>query len=138
MPRNRFDNDPGEMVVKVQKQALIDALTKNRDQHKVIFEEAMEGFAKMAQETLEKNLEAIRKGKPSRSVQINLPLPVNHIKDYDRVIKMLEMHQAADMDIPESEFQKYVMDDWDWRREFYIGNSQYSVQAAALATNGDF
>lgn len=115
--------------VTVSVSTLIDAVSKNRTAHRQIFLEALEGFRKKQMETLEAHLEELKAGKLLRVITY-LPVPEDHTKDYDRVLKMLDMHQSNSIDISQEDFAKYVMDDWMWKRSFLATNSSYSATAA--------
>ena len=116
--------------VTVDKAQLIGKVQNNRDDHRKIFEEAVEGYKKEGVRLLEEHIERIKKGKLER-VYVSLPEPEDHTSDYDRVLKMLEMHTGHEVTIDEDSFASYVMDDWSWKRQFLQTNSAYSVTAAA-------
>ena len=119
--------------VTVKKDELIQLVTKNRDGHKAIFDEAVEGYKTAAEKILDQHLKAIKKGSLV-SVYINLPRPVNHTKDYDRVITMLKMSVDPEVTISQQDFAMYAMDDWSWKQEFLRTNSEYSSSAMAAFT----
>jgi hypothetical protein len=52
---------------------------------------------------------------------------MDQTKDYDRVIRMLEMTVDEIITIGAVEFQQYVMDDWTWKEQFTASNSAYLV-----------
>lgn len=110
---------------------LNDKIKANRDQHRAIFLEALEGYKKKVLEELEKHITAIREGKV-QAVYVNLPQPEDHTKDYDRVLTMLSMCTENAVELNEVEFGQYVMDDWNWKRKFLASNSVYSASAARL------
>ncbi len=56
---------------------------------------------------------------------INLTVPVDHTKDYDRVIRMLTMSTADEITISESQFTQYVMDEWNWKAAFVGTTAMY-------------
>ena len=117
--------------IKVDKGQLLGILRKNRDIHRSIFLEALEGYKKQAIQLLEQRLHQLRTGQVI-SVTIALPEPLDRTKDYDRVIKMLEMEITPTIDLLESDFSAYVMDDWTWKRQFVLSNSPYSVTASRI------
>jgi hypothetical protein len=121
--------------VKVNKTAVLAALQENREKHRSIFEEAVEGFREKAQRELDAAIERVRSGS-LQTVVVHLPRPVDHTKDYDREIKMLELSVDDEIVLSQSDFAAYVMDDWQWKREFITSNAGYSVTAAASL--GDF
>ncbi len=49
-------------------------------------------------------------------------------KEYDRVIKMLEMSVDTQIELSSSEFQNYVMDDWAWSDNAKLSNSTYTAK----------
>lgn len=116
-----------ESVV-VSRSDLITKIKTNRDEHRAIFEEAIEGYRKRAIEILDEQIAKLKSGKKER-VQVSLPYPTDHTGDYDRVLLMLEMHTEDTIEIPEHYFKQYVMDDWAWQQEFLTTSSSYSALA---------
>lgn len=114
--------------VTVQKSELREIIEQNRSEHEAIFQEAVEGYRTQVVKLLEEHIERIRKGSLER-VQVVLPEPVNHLKDYDRVLRMLEMEIGDEVEIDEDSFGAYVMDDWHWKEQFLISNRGYSQTA---------
>jgi hypothetical protein len=114
--------------VTVKKNDLLAALRQNREAHRDIFEEACEGYQAEAIRLLEEHLQRIRQGKRVQ-VHVILPVPADHTKDYDRVIRMVEMSVDDEIDLEASDFASYVMDDWRWKRDFLATNSTYSASA---------
>lgn len=119
-----------ESVV-VRKNEILQAIEKNREKHRAIFEEAVEGYKTRAVEMLEDHIERIKNGKLER-VYVVLPEPSDHTADYDRAIAMLKMHVPAEIEIDTNSFANYVLDDWHWKREFLTTNAAYSATAASL------
>lgn len=60
------------------------------------------------------------------SVSFNLAVPKNHAKDYDQVIKMVEMSVDDTLKLRADEFACYVMDDWEWKPDFEATKSIYN------------
>lgn len=65
-----------------------------------------------------------RSSKPIRR-SISLPEPIDRTKDYDRVIAMLEMSVEDEVELEEHDFDRYVLDNWEWKDLAYSTNSQY-------------
>jgi hypothetical protein len=103
----------------------------NREGHRKIFEEAVDGYRRASLELLQEHIEEVRSGRLVRIV-VNLPYPEDHTVDYDRVIAMLDMSVADIIEIDETTFAAYVMDDWTWKRAFLTSNSAYSATARSL------
>ncbi len=73
----------------------------------------------------EAKLAAAKKGERV-SLRIDLVEPETHEKDYDRIIRMLEMSVHDEIKISEHEFNQYVMDEWAWREKFATTNARYA------------
>ena len=116
--------------IRVNTIELAKTLTKNRAEHRKIFEEAVEGYRKKVIELLEDHLERVKEGSLIR-VYISLPQPSDHTADYDRALQVLDWSLDDEIEIDEQTFAELVMDDWQWKREFFTTNSAYSVTAAA-------
>jgi hypothetical protein len=117
-----------EFAVEVNVKEVLDILRENRKNHKKVVDEAIEGYQKRCLELLEQKISALKAGKPVEMV-INLTVPQDHTKDYDRVIKMLEMSQNDTIMMGQDEFSSYVEDDWSWRRQWAAANSGYTASA---------
>lgn len=113
--------------VTVEKAVLLETLQQNRDDHRTIFEEALEGFQTTVVAELERKLADIRAGKRS-DVRISLRVPEDHTGDYSRAIRMIEMSIGDTVTLSEHDFAQYVMDDWGWQGVF-VANSYGSATA---------
>lgn len=117
-----------EMTFKVEDLRAI--VQKNRDEHCKIFEEALDGYRKTAISELETMLERAKKGKRVVEVRVHLPMPCDHTREYDAVIKMLELTADATVLLDQQEFTQYVMEDWDWMRDFLGASRVYGSEMA--------
>lgn len=115
-----------DITIKVETAMLRDRIQENRDKHRMIFEDALDGFRAQVIAQLEARLEQMRNGKMIE-LAIRLPQPVDHTEDYDRVLDMLDMHVKDTIDISNDEFAMYVRDDWAWKREFAATTSNYTT-----------
>ncbi len=111
--------------VKVSKSRLIESMTKNRENHRKIFLEALDGWKKKVIEELEKSVADARDGKQFRT-SLHLPQPTDHTSDYDTVIAMAEMSVDDDIELDHVEFLRYVRDEWGWKEDFLSTSSLYS------------
>jgi hypothetical protein len=113
---------PAEVTVK--KSALLDVLRANREQHRDIFLEAQHGYRERVVSVLDQRLNDAREGR-----KINLifmfPEPEDHTEDYDREIRMLEMHTGDEVTIDSRLFDQIVMDRWGWKNSFASSTQQY-------------
>jgi hypothetical protein len=115
----------GIQHIVVKKSALIDALKKNRDGHHAQYEAAHAGYRKALIETVAKMYDDARKGLEVQHM-IHLDIPEDHVKDYDRVIGMLEMSIDENVLITSTEYSQYVMDDWGWKERFISTSNAYN------------
>ena len=103
----------------------------NRDRHRQVFEEALEGYRKQMVAELETMLGDAKAGRRIRRA-VKLPEPSDHTRDYDRLILMLELAKAERITLSEVEFSQYVLDEWGWRADFLSTSAAYSRRAADL------
>lgn len=118
--------------VTVDKTVLLATLKVNRENHRAIFLEAVEGYRKQMLELLDASVERIKAGKFIQD-SVYLPIPADHTKDYDRVIGMLMLSLDVTVELEEEDYASYVDDDWEWKMLFLTSNSTYSSTAATLA-----
>jgi hypothetical protein len=115
----------------VDKAKLLAILKTNRERHKAVFDEAVAGYKAQATRLLKEHLLRVQRGRNVR-VHVVLTQPVNQTRSYDRVIGMLEMAIANEVELSEEDYQQYVMDDWSWKEDFLTSNAQYSSTASAM------
>jgi hypothetical protein len=70
-------------------------------------------------------------------VQLTVKQPVSHEKEYDRVIRNLELSTAEFVILNTTDFNQYILDEWAWKQDFaanlyamtsgtsMIGNNHY-------------
>ncbi len=123
--------------IKIKKDKLLEILKENRSKHRAIFEEALEGYKKKAEEVLSARLRQLKAGERVR-MTFSIPEPADQTKDYNRVIRMLELMEGDAIELSEQDFAMYVMDEWSWKRNFLHSNSAYSHTAVmALQDAGE-
>ena len=110
--------------VTVDKEELLSILRTNRENHRATFLKAQEGFRERAIKELDRSLADARAGNEVR-LAVHLPVPEDHTDDYDREIRMLEMHQEPTVTIRAQLFDQIVMDRWGWSGTFNTTNSAY-------------
>lgn len=117
--------------VKINRLHLLAAIKVNRDEHVTLFDRAQIGYRKAVIEALEERLLDAKHGKPIVR-GMALPEPQNHTQDYDRIIRMLSMSVEETIEISESEFDMYVMDNWSWAKLAKAQNMTYSSLVNAV------
>src|SRR5262245_28432024 len=101
-------NDFSQSTVTVKKTELLLAIKSNREKHLDEFLKAQEGYREEVIKVLDRRLAEMREGKPFLVETIwSLTMPHEHTKDYDRVIRMLEMSIADEVTISEQQFMQY-------------------------------
>lgn len=103
--------------MKINKEKLKAEVKANRDDHRELFEEALEGFREKAIANLEARIQEIRDG-GQISLYLDLQQPEDHTDDYDRVLEMLEFEVEETVTLTEQEFAQYVQDNWGWKNAF--------------------
>lgn len=114
--------------VRVKRQQLLDVLRENRAKHRATFEKALAKYRERAIEHLEAALEDARAGRRIRTF-IELVEPMDQTREYDRVIRQVEMDVRDELELNDSEFKCYVMDDWAWRQQFETSTQMYLQEA---------
>lgn len=112
--------------VKIKKDELLKVVQQNRQEHRSIFEKALEGYKNQVIAELEVMLAEAREGKRIRR-RVELDEPCDQTKEYDRVIRMLELSQDDIIELTQPEFSQYVMDDWRWKDQFIATSRSYTT-----------
>jgi len=115
--------------VTVRKEELLNALTENQAHHREEFEKAQDGWRSTVIEELDRRLADARAGRKVVTV-FSYPEPEDHTKDYDRVIRMVEMSVDSELTIAEHDFAQFVMDDWHWKANWSASNMAYVTRAS--------
>jgi hypothetical protein len=126
-----FDDEPtlrGTSTVRVRRLDVIKKLQENRDGHRDLFEEALEGYHLAVVEHLTQALKDAKAGK-KYTVNVHLPQPQDHTKDYDRTIAMLDMSLDEELELTSVEFAQFVLDDWGWKGDFIQTSAMYNNHA---------
>jgi hypothetical protein len=122
--------------ITVDKNELLAQVRANRDNHRQIFLEALEGYRQQGLRELEELVKDLRNGKTPQIV-LSIDRPQDHTRDYDRVIAMLEMHKGDEFIVSETDFAQYALDDWNWKRQWALSNSGY-VSAGTRKAHTDY
>lgn len=115
--------------INVNKDTLIDILKDNRKKHEELYDEAVQGYHIEVCEKLE---DALRRASCGEKYITNLEMskPVHNLKDYNRVIGMLELATETEIELNSNEYDQYVNDEWHWTG---MTNSINSIYAAKMA-----
>lgn len=119
----------GFRSVRVPKDKLMETIKSNRNEHRRIFEEAIEGWKERVTKDLETAAEEAKAGRSFR-IRFNLPKPEDHTKDYDAVIDLLEFSLDDEFELSFNEFNQYVRDEWGWQTDFLNTSMSYGSMSA--------
>jgi len=110
---------------------------ENKAKHQAMFEEAMEGYRKDAENQLQEQLSLLESGKVPKFIRVMVNRPDNHSDEYDRAVQMLDHHEGKHLDLNTEEYATLVQNDWAWMRAWLVSNSGYSASAAAAIKEDD-
>lgn len=149
-----------ERTVTVNRTELLKTLEANREKHRAAYLEAVAGYRVMATEKLDKlRTRALRQladnfclvqGKIDKfdptdedalgstvvllqGLSFTLAVPEDHTKSYDVAIEMARWEVGDTITLTQGQFQCFVLDDWEWQRQFQHLNKTY---VGALRKNG--
>ena len=114
--------------VRIAKDKLRARVQENRDQHRSVYERAIEGYRVTVIEWFNAQIDRAKKGGPFE-VAFSLPRPEDHTGDYDRVLDMLDMSEDDVITLTDTEFTQYVRDDWGWKPVFEATSASYLNRA---------
>lgn len=111
--------------VNVDREQLLEIVRKNYETHKNEVATAVQGYHI---EVVEKLEDALAKAKAGEKFITNLSLvpPSDHTKDYERIIRMLELSSDTTVQLDTHQFTQYVLDEWTWRDAARVLNASYS------------
>lgn len=106
--------------VTVDVDGLREIVQENREQHKEIYEEAVENFPQHVANELREKMEEAQEAEDVDDVptRITFDRPEEHLDDYDRVLRMLDMTVHDEITLTQQEFTQFVLDDWGWKKSF--------------------
>lgn len=111
-------------TVTVNRDDFITRVQVNRDNHRTVFEKALEGYQSRLVAELNRRLRDLKRGRHIDQY-IGLPEPEDHTDDYNRILTMAEMSIDETFHLTEEEFAMYVMDQWRWKQSFTESTHRY-------------
>lgn len=115
------------MNLLIKKERLLTKLNTNRATHKELYEKAKVEYLKQAIEECESNLNKLNRGEFIKACS-GLPIPLSYLSEYDKAIEMLELDEREELNLSESEFVKFIQDNWDWKRSFASNTGSYLAE----------
>lgn len=123
--------------VNIEKSALLPILLENKEKYNQIYHSAVSGYWSKAEEVLNNKLNSI-KNQEKIEPYLGLAFPENHEDDYNRAIKMVELSADNVLNLSQSEFNQYVLNDWTWRNTFLSVSSVYCSGVAVTGCYNKF
>lgn len=106
---------------------MLEKVRKNKETHISEYKEAMEAYKKELASKINEAMSRLavyqKQVEDGTCLKIDWPAyalrkPESHEKDYAQVIMMLEMEINDTIEVKSDEFACYVMDDWDWKKDW--------------------
>lgn len=117
--------------VKVSRLAMIERVKANRDQHRAVVLEALDGYRVAVIQELDKMIQTAKEGKKIVTT-VELVQPEDHTRDYNRVLDMLDLSVDAEITLSAIDFNRYMRDEWEWDAVFASSNSRYVKSQASI------
>lgn len=112
--------------ITVDKLRLQETLEKNRDKHRALFLQAQEKYRERVIEELDRRLADARSGRKI-DIFISLPEPEDYTGEFDTAISMVEWDENETITLSERDFQRYVLNKWEWAHAFAANTTSYLV-----------
>jgi hypothetical protein len=113
-----------ERLIKIKKDRLVATVTTNRDEHRDQFLAAQKKYREKVIEILDERLATARKG-GRIDVYISLPVPVDYTNEYSAALAALDWEVEDHVYLSQSEFNRLVLNDWEWKRDFAANTQSY-------------
>lgn len=104
----------------------METLKTNRAEHRELFEKAQVKYREKVIEVLDARLSEARSGGKVRTY-IGLPEPVDYTKNFDQAIAMVEWEDGTLVQLDERDFNRYVLNQWEWAGAFAASTTAYVV-----------
>ena len=102
--------------VKIKKEDLLKELNNNLETHLKEVEEALENRRVQLRRVFKIVIDDIDNKPDFQPINsYNYPKPDDHRDAYTKAIKMVEMSQDDVIELDDSQFDRLVMDNWEWK-----------------------
>ena len=120
---NFGNENQGLKTVNVGTAELIESIEQNMVKH---VDEYNKSVAERELFIVEKLYEAYSEASNGKFIDgLSFPEIETHEDDYKAVIDMLKMSVDETVSITTDQFQRYVRDNWEWKRKFLMSGSLY-------------
>jgi len=111
--------------ITVNKEKLLEALTKNMAIHIDEYSQMKIVYMEMAVVKGEEILDNLRSGDYKTNLYFDLDKPNSSEKEYKRAIEMLAWEVNVNVTITENEYNSYINDEWSFSRNFAVSKLAY-------------
>ena len=112
--------------VKIKKQKLLDAVTKNLEQHKSYVAEATQDRRNALLTYLAEELLLMTNSSDFQPEHLkHFPAPTDNSAEYEKAIAMIGMTEDEVIELDERQFDKLVMDNWGFKLDLMATRSFY-------------
>jgi hypothetical protein len=101
----------------VDKAELITAIESNLEKYKKLYSQVCEDYFVVTTHKLQNALLSLEK-KEEHDCYLSFTFPKNQENSFHKIIGMLKMHISDTIVLDESEYSKYILNEWDWKRSF--------------------
>ena len=121
------------LQVEINVKEALETLRKNREQHGAMVAEARKGYVEQARTALAERLDQLESGKLC-ALRFDLRPPEDYTGSYNVAIRMLELHTGETVEMDGAQVRTFIMDEWDWTKNFFFANSGYSPLTHEVGT----
>lgn len=114
----------GDRVIKLKKKKLLAKILDNKKKHIKEYNQATHAYHKEALRQLNAEKDRLL-NKASLDIKLDLITPIDNSKNYDKIYQMFEWEISANVELTQSEFNEYVLDDNSYTRQALLSNTRY-------------
>lgn len=116
-------------TTKIQKTELLSIVKANLETHLTDYAEAVSDYKLAALKLAKANLELAETGELAKIAEIKeMPAePKSYEAEYNRAIRKLELSVDDVIEVDELTFNQLVLDEWNWKTQFLVGNALYKT-----------
>jgi dsDNA-specific endonuclease/ATPase MutS2 len=112
--------------IKVLKTTVLKTLKENKENHVKEYNEAVEGWVEKAKQKVQNILDQLNSNKAKETkIEVHLPKPVSFEKEYTKAISMLEFEVRDEIEISKHDFDRFFLDEWEWKDNFLTNTTFY-------------
>jgi hypothetical protein len=118
---------PNLSETRIEKEKLLGVLRENLGKHRAEYDAAMTDYWDALEIYHSAQLERA-KSKNLKGPDVPAPaMPTSQAKEYEKVIRQLELSIDDKIVLNDTQFQTYVMDDWFWKPVFAANNQTLAM-----------